>query len=147
MPGSTTEFTALAGQQAPTIVADTSAETVFESSTSSTGGDTGARIVLNPTALDRLTPLGRGSCCGTRSPTSPRGHVTVIATPSWLVEGFADYVGNLGTGQPVPTAAAELARRGARAASLPAALPTEADFASTSPAGRRCTRRPGWPAG
>ena len=35
--------------------------------------------------------------------------------PTWLIEGFADYVGNLGSGQPVPAIAAELAaevRRG-----------------------------------
>jgi hypothetical protein len=51
--------------------------------------------------------------------------------PSWLIEGFADYVGNLGSGQPVRQAARELADE-VRAGTLPAALPTDADFDGSS---------------
>ncbi len=131
VPGSSTEFAALAGQQAPSVVADTSAETVFESSASSTGGDTGARVILNPSALDRLTPLGREIVLRHEITHVATAAVTAIATPRWLVEGFADYVANLGTGQSVATAAAELHAEVARG-EVPTALPGDTDFASTT---------------
>ena len=131
LPGSSTEFAALAGQQAPTVVADTSAETVFESSASSTGGDTGARVILNPTALGTMTPLGRQIVLRHEITHVATADVTAIATPRWLVEGFADYVANLGTGQPVGSAAAEL-RAEVNRGVVPAALPSETDFASTT---------------
>jgi hypothetical protein len=47
--------------------------------------------------------------------------------PTWLVEGFADYVGNLDSRQPVVVAASEL-RAEVRAGKEPGALPTSADF-------------------
>ena len=131
VPGSAAEFAALAGQQAPTVVADTSAETVFESSASATGGDTGARVILNPAALARLTPVGRQIVLRHEITHVATADVTAIATPRWLVEGFADYVGNLGSGQPVASAAAELRAEVSRGV-LPAALPSETDFASAT---------------
>jgi hypothetical protein len=46
---------------------------------------------------------------------------------AWLSEGFADYVGYLGTGVPLRTAAADgLAQ--VRAGHVPTRLPTDADF-------------------
>jgi hypothetical protein len=53
--------------------------------------------------------------------------VTSDQMPGWLVEGLAEYVGNLGSGLPVRRAAAELAAE-VRAGTLPAALPTAAEF-------------------
>ena len=47
---------------------------------------------------------------------------TADITPRWLVEGFAEYVANLHTGQPVAAAAAEL-RAAVRAGRLPTNLP------------------------
>ena len=58
---------------------------------------------------------------------------TSEATPSWLNEGFADYVGNLNSGQPVGVAAAEL-RAQVRAHGAPVALPADTDFESASTA-------------
>ena len=61
----------------------------------------GQRVVLNPSNVDKLTDIGRDIVL--------RHEVTLIATrptvgaslPTWLMEGFAEYVANLGTGQPV----------------------------------------------
>jgi hypothetical protein len=47
--------------------------------------------------------------------------------PTWLIEGMADYVGNLGSTQPVAGTAAELAAE-VRAGKIPSALPSGADF-------------------
>lgn len=85
------------------------------------------RIVLNPVNLARLSDVGEQIVL--------RHEVTLIATrpsagsamPTWLMEGFAEYVANLNSGQGVPFAASELATD-VRAGRLPDALPTSADF-------------------
>jgi len=94
----------------------------------------GARIVLNPTNLTRLDPGGRRLVVQHELTHIATRAVTVDAMPTWLIEGFADYVGNLGSGQSVPVAARELATE-VRRGKVPAVLPTAADFASTD-AGR-----------
>ena len=92
----------------------------------------GARIVLNPSTLGRLDAAGRRLVV--------QHELTHIATradtndqmPTWLIEGFADYVGNLTSTLTVRQTAAELAaevRRGV----LPKALPTSDDFAGDAP--------------
>jgi hypothetical protein len=58
--------------------------------------------------------------------------VTGQAEPAWLVEGFAEYVGNLDSGQPTTAAAAELAKE-VQAGQVPQALPSATELASTSP--------------
>ncbi|MBV9822720.1 MAG: hypothetical protein JO144_10815, partial [Actinobacteria bacterium] len=57
--------------------------------------------------------------------------VTSDEMPAWLVEGFADYVGNLDSGLPVPVTAAELAAD-VKAGRLPAKLPSDAAFSTGS---------------
>jgi hypothetical protein len=52
--------------------------------------------------------------------------------PTWVIEGFADYVGNLGSGRTPPHIAAELAAE-VRSDRIPAALPSNADFAGSNP--------------
>ena len=84
--------------------------------------------MLNPHALAVLTPTGLrivvqheithiASAAGT-GPSSPR----------WLVEGLAEYVGNLGSAAPVRVAASELRSEIARG-TVPGALPGDAEFA------------------
>jgi hypothetical protein len=83
--------------------------------------------VLNPAELPRLSALGLGIVL--------RHEITHVATwslisdamPTWLIEGFADYVGNLHSGQSVDVAAAEL-RTEVRVGKVPTALPTGQDF-------------------
>jgi hypothetical protein len=87
----------------------------------------GQRVVLNPANLDRLGTVGRLvvlrheiTHLATRAATGP-------ALPTWLVEGFADYVGYLDTDVPVAAAAQELRAEVLRG-QYPGALPTDADF-------------------
>jgi hypothetical protein len=54
---------------------------------------------------------------------------TTAASPQWLVEGFADYVGNLHSGQSVTTIASEL-RADVHKGRVPTALPTQDQFAT-----------------
>ncbi|HJQ01351.1 MAG TPA: hypothetical protein VJ851_07115 [Jatrophihabitans sp.] len=130
IPDTPAEFDAVTGTAASSDETAIAAVAVADSVRTDPSGSAvvlGARIVLNPTALGRLDSGGRRlvvqhelTHIATRADTSDQ-------MPSWLIEGFADYVGNLDSGQPVPMAARELAaevRRGV----LPAALPSAADF-------------------
>ena len=87
----------------------------------------GDRIVLAPDNFDRLTPVGRQvvlthelTHVATRGSTSE-------ATPLWLVEGFADYVGYRAVDVPVRKAALELAGA-VQAGRVPDQLPSRSDF-------------------
>ena len=64
-----------------------------EGPTGATGRATGDRVVLDPTAFDRLTPSGRDVVL-----THELAHVAVRSTVAgrpapWLAEGYADHVG------------------------------------------------------
>jgi hypothetical protein len=95
-------------------------------------GDTGNhpvgnRVIVNPPNFRKLGSNGRRVVV--------THEVTHVATrdssgegvPTWLVEGFADYVGYLGTGLSARAICQELAAD-VRAGRLPAALPAETDF-------------------
>ncbi|MCX9190835.1 hypothetical protein C3Y87_05295 [Carbonactinospora thermoautotrophica] len=90
------------------------------------------RIIVNPEAFRKLTPLGR--MIVTRhelTHVATRG-VTRSWTPTWLTEGFADYVGYRRSGVPVRTAAAELLEE-VRGGDTPAELPDRRDFETANP--------------
>ena len=85
------------------------------------------RVLVNPVTFPQLGPLGRRvvvthevTHVASRQATGP--HV-----PTWLVEGFADYVGYRGTSLPVRSAAQELLGD-VRAGRVPTALPDDDDF-------------------
>ncbi|MGW8333844.1 hypothetical protein ACWGLE_38785 [Streptomyces sp. NPDC055897] len=85
------------------------------------------RVIVNPDAYAVLGDLGRKvvlthetTHVATRSHTSP-------ATPMWLSEGYADWVGYRDTGRTAAQAAPEL-QKAVRAGDLPAGLPSDADF-------------------
>lgn len=87
----------------------------------------GDRVIVNPPNFAKLGRLGRQVVLthevmhvATRRATGPD-------TPTWLVEGLADYVGYLDTGVPTETAAREL-RDAVRSGQVPAALPADTDF-------------------
>jgi hypothetical protein len=99
-----------------------------------TTGETGApaeapadRIIVNPDAYGVLGTVGKQVVL-THETThvATRAHTTP-ATPLWLSEGYADWVGYRGSGRTPVQAAPELsdAVTGGR---LPAALPTDRDF-------------------
>ncbi|MFI7497294.1 hypothetical protein ACIBVL_02055 [Streptomyces sp. NPDC049687] len=98
--------------------------------TGETGGRTKApadRVVVNPDAYALLGSVGRQVVL-THETThvATRAH-TNAATPLWLSEGYADWVGYRGTGRTPPQVAPEL-RSAVAEGGLPAGLPTDADF-------------------
>ncbi|MET9380767.1 hypothetical protein ABZY09_06650 [Streptomyces sp. NPDC002928] len=98
--------------------------------TGETGGPAKApadRIIVNPEAYSMLGPLGRQVVLTHESThVATRAH-TNAATPLWLSEGYADWIGYRGTGRTAAQAAPELARAVADG-QVPAALPTDKDF-------------------
>ncbi|MEV6119590.1 hypothetical protein AB0M23_03505 [Streptomyces sp. NPDC052077] len=89
------------------------------------------RIIVNPEAYELLGDQGRQMVL-----THETAHVatrphTTAATPLWLSEGYADWVGYRGGERSVSGAAPELARA-VPAGRLPAALPSDEDFGFTS---------------
>lgn len=93
------------------------------------------RIILNPEAYGVLGDFGKQvvlthetTHVATRAHTSP-------ATPLWLSEGFADWVGYRGTGRTAAQAAPEL-RRAAQREQLPGALPEDDAFGFSGDAGK-----------
>jgi hypothetical protein len=87
----------------------------------------GARIVLNPANLTRLDAAGRRLVVQHELTHIAARAQTSDQMPAWVIEGFADYVGNLGSDRPARAIASELAGELAKG-KLPAALPTSADF-------------------
>lgn len=106
--------------------------------TGETGGSGEApadRIIVNPEAYGVLGDFGKQvvlthetTHVATRAETSP-------ATPLWLSEGFADWVGYRGTGRTASQAAPEL-RRAVQREQLPGALPEDDDFGFSGDAGK-----------
>ncbi|MEO9237148.1 MAG: DUF4157 domain-containing protein, partial [Jatrophihabitantaceae bacterium] len=126
IPDSAAEFAAVTGDSADSH--DLAAVSVADS-VNSDGTVLGARIVLNPDNLSRLDPAGRRLVIQHELTHIAARAQTADQMPTWLIEGFADYVGNLDSGQPVQVAASELAAE-VRRGRLPTALPTDAAFAA-----------------
>jgi hypothetical protein len=91
------------------------------------------RVIVNPDAYAVLGPAGKQvvlthetTHVATRARTTP-------ATPLWLSEGYADWVGYLGTG-PTPAEAAPELRRAVQDGRIPSALPADKDFGFTGDA-------------
>lgn len=87
----------------------------------------GARLVVETDALARLSDVGRRIVVTHEVTHIADANATTDATPRWVAEGFADYVGNLHAGQAVTVAAAEL-RADVRKGRLPTTLPEDAAF-------------------
>ncbi len=85
------------------------------------------RVVVNPEAYAMLGGVGKQVVL-THETThvATRAH-TGAATPLWLSEGYADWIGYLGTGRTPAEAAPELARA-VQDGHVPAALPADKDF-------------------
>jgi hypothetical protein len=133
IPTGEAEFRALGGFPEGGGAPDVSAFATTGGLDARTGRPYGQRLVLDPTQLARLTPVGRGIVLRHEITHLATAADTADITPRWLVEGFAEYVANLGTGQSVPVAAAEL-HRAVAAGSVPAALPGDGGFASSGAA-------------
>lgn len=91
------------------------------------------RVIVNPDAFRELGAVERRVVM-----THEITHVASRAftrnwTPTWLSEGFADYVGYLNSGQTIRSAAPEL-RRDVREGRVPQAMPTDEQFETTQEA-------------
>ncbi|OQR64329.1 hypothetical protein B6E66_09350 [Streptomyces maremycinicus] len=107
-----------------------------------TTGETGGgartpadRIIVNPDAYGMLGRVGRQVVL-THEAThvATRAH-TNGATPLWLSEGYADWVGYRGTGRTPAEVAPEL-QHAVREGAVPEALPTDGDFGFSGDADR-----------
>ncbi|MET7688529.1 hypothetical protein ABZT06_11190 [Streptomyces sp. NPDC005483] len=99
-----------------------------------TTGETGApaqapadRIIVNPDAYGLLGTLGRQVVLTHETTHVATRADTTAATPLWLSEGYADWVGYRDTGRTPAEVAPELGEAVA-AGRTPAALPSDADF-------------------
>lgn len=128
VPGSAEELAATVGASS-TVSTDVAAAAISDGADPVTGDVPGQRLVVNPDALAALTQAGQRIVIRHEVTHIADAKATTDTTPVWVREGFAEYVGNLGSGQPVGTAAAEL-RADVRAGRLPRALPQPADFAT-----------------
>ncbi|MFF9452046.1 hypothetical protein [Streptomyces flaveolus] len=105
-----------------------------------TTGETGGReqapadrIIVNPDAYGLLGSLGKQVVL-THETTHVATRVhTTAATPLWLSEGYADWVGYRADGREPSQAAAELARAVSEGR-VPGGLPTDEDFGFTGEA-------------
>ncbi|MFE6523712.1 hypothetical protein [Streptomyces sp. NPDC057794] len=107
-----------------------------------TTGETGAparapadRVIVNPDAFALLGSLGEQVVVTHETTHVATRSRTTAATPLWLSEGFADWVGYRSVGRTPAEAAPELARAVDRDR-LPAALPSDKDFGFTGDASR-----------
>lgn len=87
-------------------------------------------VFVNPTVFDTLGPRG-AQVVMSHEGTHVATEATFADVPTWLLEGFADYVALAHAGIPVSTAAAQALGR-IRKNGLPDGLPTAADLDPTA---------------
>lgn len=92
----------------------------------------GNRVIVNPPNFRRLGANGRRVVLTHEVTHVATRDATGTDVPTWLVEGFADYVGYLGTGLGPKAICQELAAD-VRAGRRPTELPNDTDFAGTNP--------------
>src|SRR4051794_1713924 len=91
----------------------------------------GDRVGINPANWPKLSPLGRRIVLTHELTHVATRAITSAATPSWLAEGFADYVGYLDSGVPTPFVAQDLGSV-VRAGNGPRGLPQDQQFNGAS---------------
>lgn len=88
------------------------------------------RILVNPTVFGKLRPRG-AQVVMTHEATHAALAAPFATMPTWLLEGFADYVALDRAGVPVSLAAGQILRK-VRKEGLPDGLPTSADLSPTA---------------
>jgi hypothetical protein len=122
VPSSAAELSAEVGESSQ-LTTQIAAVAISDGQDPVTGAVLGQRLIVNPAAFGKLSAIVVRHEI-THIASAP---ATTDASPRWLVEGFADYVGNLGSGQSVKTTASEL-RADVERGKLSRTLPTEAAF-------------------
>ncbi|MFI6702040.1 hypothetical protein ACIBJC_24245 [Streptomyces sp. NPDC050509] len=103
--------------------------------TDGAGASPADRVVVNPEAYGELGAHGREIVLTHETTHVATRKATSAATPSWLSEGFADWVAYRTTGLTAGRIAPEL-QRAVRRGDAPAALPSDEDFAFAGDADR-----------
>ncbi|MGI8880326.1 MAG: hypothetical protein ACR2KJ_07450 [Jatrophihabitans sp.] len=140
IPDTQDEMSQMIGQDID--LADIAAVAVADDVEVPAGRVLGQRVVLNPANLDRLTTAGRQLVVQHEVTHIATRVITQTQTPTWLVEGFADYVANLHSTQTVRQTALELGTQ-VRAGHTPPTLPTSADFTGAASRSARAYQE-GW---
>ncbi|MDX3855841.1 hypothetical protein [Streptomyces sp. AK02-01A] len=96
--------------------------------TGGAGASPADRIIVNPDAYGALGDFGRRIVLTHETTHVATRAATSAATPTWLSEGFADWVAYRGTDRPAGRIAPEL-QLAVRRGEPPAALPSDEDFA------------------
>ena len=91
------------------------------------GRPVGNRVVVNPANFRRLGNSGRRVVMTHEVTHVATRDAGAVGVPTWLVEGFADYVGYLGAGLSARAICQELAAD-VRAGRAPTTLPADTDF-------------------
>jgi hypothetical protein len=91
----------------------------------------GDRIGINPSNWAKLSSLGRRIVLTHELTHVATRAVTSSSTPTWLAEGFADYIGYLGSGVPTTFVAQELGSDVKRG-HVPHRLPVDGQFDGSS---------------
>lgn len=89
------------------------------------------RVVVNPEAYAVLGDVGKQVVLTHETTHVATRAQTTAATPLWLSEGYADWIGYLGTGR-TPTEAAPEMARAVQDGHAPTGLPSDKDFGFTS---------------
>ncbi|MET8769026.1 hypothetical protein [Streptomyces sp. NPDC004658] len=98
--------------------------------TSGSGRSPADRVLVNPEAYAVLGDAGKQVVLTHETTHVATRADTTAATPLWLSEGYADWIGYLGTGRTPAEIAPELARA-VEDGEVPDTLPGDADFAFT----------------
>lgn len=131
VPASPREMTLIDGYDGS--VANIAALTSAEVSTSAgQPAPVGDRITINPANWPRISAVGKAVVVRHELTHVATRAVTGTQTPTWLSEGFADYVGFRFAAVPVRVAAAELERL-VRSGKAPVSLPADRAFTSSDP--------------
>lgn len=126
VPATAAEFAAMVGGDSTS--ADVSAVAVTDGIDPVSHKPYGQRLVMDPGVLDTLSAVGQRIVIRHEITHLATAASTSDTTPRWLVEGFADYVGQRDDGQSVHAAAAELRAEVVRG-TVPSALPPDSAFA------------------
>ncbi|MFJ4919304.1 hypothetical protein [Streptomyces sp. NPDC088725] len=125
VPGSLQAMAGLLGAPAANY---TGIAAVTTGETGKKGAAPADRVIVNPDAYTALGDFGRHIVLTHETTHVATRTATSAATPAWLSEGFADWVAYRDSGRTAGQIAPEL-QRAVRRGELPAALPTDEDFA------------------
>jgi hypothetical protein len=142
LPDTQAEMEALVGHQF--ALARIAAVAVADYADSWDGVARGQRVVINPLNLGRLTSLGLRIVLRHEITHIASRAATSETMPTWLIEGFADYVGYAATGLPTGAVAPDLRDR-IRAGRWDGRLPADRDFRGDAP-GLAVAYEEGWTA-